>query len=98
MYLSKTSYLKGSAIIGTYYSLEYTDGEYKFVVDNETSVINIEGENDNLSESFVVLLPNTNDNVDIENDDLEKYTFKDGIVAGNFYYRYNSEVPVGTLK
>ena len=98
MDLSETTELKGSAIIGTDYSLEYTDGEYKFIVDNETSVINIEGENENLSESFVVLLPNANDNVDIENDNWEKYTFRDGIVASNFYYKYISEVSIGTLK
>ena len=98
MDLSETTKLKGSAIIGTDHSLEYTDGEYKFIVDNETSVINIEGENENLSESFVVLLPNANDNVDIENDNWEKYTFRDGIVASNFYYKYISEVSIGTLK
>lgn len=47
--------LSGTAIVGTGYTLAYSEGGYNFVVDNETSVINIGGTNDTPSKSFVVL-------------------------------------------
>ncbi len=97
MDLTDVNYLSGNAIIGTDYSLEYSDGKYEFVINGDNKEINITP-NQSSSKSFVVLLPNAKTNVDIESDNYNKYTFKDGIAASSLYYRYISDVEVGTLK
>lgn len=97
MDLTEIRELAGEAIVGTDYTLEYTNGEYKFVINNENNEISIAGENTDLSKSFVVLLPNETTNVDITSN-YKKYTFKDGIAAGGLYYRYISDVEQETLR
>ena len=101
--LTGVNSLTGSAIIGTDYSLEYSNGEYNFVVSEENKEISIDpnqSASESVSKSFVVLLPNAETNVDIVkgNNIHYKYTFKDGIAASSFYYRYISDVEIGTLK
>ncbi len=101
MDLTNVTKLSGNAIIGTDYSLEYSGGEYKFVISNENNEINITPASESMSESFVVLLPNANTNVDIISNNVllqNTYTFKDGIAASSLYYRYISDVEIGTLK
>ena len=98
MDLTDVTKLSGSAIVGTGYTLAYSDGEYKFEVSDENKEISIEGENADKSKSFVVLLPNASANVDIENNNNYRYTFKDGLAASSLYYRYISDVEVWTLK
>lgn len=99
MDLTDVTKLSGNAIIGTDYSLEYSNGEYNFVISEENNEININpNQSSSSSESFVVLLPNSNTNVDITNNNYYKYTFKDGVAASSLYYRYISDVEMGTLK
>ena len=104
MDLTDVTKLSGDAIIGTDYSLEYSNGEYNFVISEESKEINITPRSVSLSvsesssSSFVVLLPNSNTNVDITNNNYYKYAFKDGIAASSLYYRYISDVEMGTLK
>ena len=99
MDLTDVTKLSGDAIIGTDYSLEYSNGEYNFVISEENNEINITpNQSSSSSESFVVLLPNSNTNIDITNNNYYKYTFKDGIAASSLYYRYISDVEMGTLK
>lgn len=99
MDLTDVTKLSGDAIVGTDYSLEYSNGEYNFVINNENNEINITpNQSSSSSESFVVLLPNSNTNIDITNNNYYKYTFKDGIAASSLYYRYISDVEMGTLK
>ncbi len=101
MDLTDVNYLSGNAIIGTDYSLEYSDGKYEFVINENNNEISITP-NQSESSSYIVLLPNSNTNVDITKDNnvllQNTYTFKDGIAASSFYYRYISDVEIGTLK
>ena len=75
MDLTDVTKLSGDAIIGTDYSLEYSNGEYNFVISEENNEINITpNQSSSVSSSFVVLLPNSNTNIDITNNNYYKYT------------------------
>lgn len=103
MDLSKSAKLEGNAIVGTAFSLKNTDGTYKFEINADNKVININNTDGSLNKSYVVLLPNDNENVDILNINTDteqfcKHTFENGIAANTFYYKYLSELENATLK
>lgn len=89
--------LSGAAIKGTEYSLQYNESanKYDFVVtENATATINV---TNGTSKSFVVLLPNENNNVILKSS-KGGYEFKKGVESNKFYYRYISNVEKGTLR
>ena len=89
--------LSGAAIKGTEYSLQYDESanKYDFVVtENATATINV---TNGTSKSFVVLLPNENNNVILKSS-KGGYEFKKGVESNKFYYRYISNVEKGTLR
>lgn len=103
MDLSKSAKLEGNAIVGTAFSLKYTDGTYKFEINADNKVININNTDGSLNKSYVVLLPNANENIDILNVNTDKehfcrHTFKNGIAANIFYYKKLSDLENTTLK
>ena len=89
--------LSGAAIKGTEYSLQYNESanKYDFVVtENASAAINVTA---GTSKSFIVLLPNDNNNV-ILKCSKGGYEFKKGVESNKFYYRYISNVEKGTLR
>ncbi|MBO7288118.1 MAG: hypothetical protein J6U85_07805 [Bacteroidales bacterium] len=83
--------LKGDAIIGTNYKLEYNSEYKKFefnVVKDVESVINISNGD---IESFVVFFPNEKFKVKMYSS-RGFYVFKSGIEPNRIYYRYISEL------
>lgn len=97
MDLRDVSRLEGSAIVGTFYSLQYNEksGQYEFLVEDNSDVINIKGNTDG-AESYVVLFPNTLENGEIISvATRERYYFKEGIEKSNFYYNdINNPTPL----
>lgn len=94
--------LKGTAVVGTEFSLSKNEkGNYSFVINDAegaNKVIRIQGTNETPDKSFVVLFPNTTENVEIIGNNIYKYTFKSGITANHFYKKYISDVEAATLK
>lgn len=84
--------LKGSAIIGTEYALQYNEGTSKFefaVTESVAANINVTS---GTATSYVVLLPNATANVDLKSNTSKKVTFVDGIEANKIYYKHISDV------
>ena len=95
--LDSVAELSGTAIKGTEYSLQYNESanKYDFVVtEDATAAINVTA---GTSKSFIVLLPNDNNNV-ILKCSKGGYEFKKGVEGNKFYYRYVSNVEKGTLR
>ncbi len=95
--LDSVAELSGAAIKGTEYNLQYNDStnKYDFVVtESATATINVTA---GTSKSFIVLLPNDNNNV-ILKCSKGGYEFKKGVEGNKFYYRYVSNVEKGTLR
>ena len=95
--LDSVAELSGAAIKGTEYSLQYNESanKYDFVVTEDASAaINVTA---GTSKSFIVLLPNDNNNV-ILKCSKGGYEFKKGVEGNKFYYRYISNVEKGTLR
>ena len=89
--------LSGAAIKGTEYNLQYNESanKYDFVVtENASAAINVTA---GTSKSFIVLLPNDNNNV-ILKCSKGGYEFKKGVEGNKFYYRYVSNEEKGTLR
>lgn len=78
---ASTSILRGNAIIGTEYSLEYDGDKYDIAITGEES-INVTNPT---NESYVVLFPNEETNVELKSNSSKKVTFLNGIKAGSIY-------------
>ena len=78
---ASTNILRGNAIIGTEYSLEYDGDKYDIAITGEKS-INVTNPT---NESYVVLFPNEETNVELISDSGKKVTFLNGINAGSIY-------------
>ena len=78
---ASTSILRGNAIIGTEYSLEYDGDKYDIAITGEES-INVTNPT---NESYVVLFPNEETNVELKSNLSKKVTFLNGIKAGSIY-------------
>ncbi len=78
---ANTSILRGNAIIGTEYSLEYDGDKYDIAITGEKS-INVTNPT---NESYVVLFPNEETNVELKSNSGKKVTFLNGIKAGSIY-------------
>lgn len=78
---ANTSILRGNAIIGTEYSLEYDGDKYDIAITGEES-INVTNPT---NESYVVLFPNEETNVELKSNSSKKVTFLNGIKAGSIY-------------
>ena len=95
--LDSVAELSGAAIKGTEYNLQYNDStnKYDFVVtESATATINVTA---GTATSFIVLLPNENNNVILKSS-KGGYEFKKGVESNKFYYRYISNVEKGTLR
>ena len=95
--LDSVAELSGAAIKGTEYNLQYNEStnKYDFVVtESATATINVTA---GTTTSFIVLLPNDNNNV-ILKCSKGGYEFKKGVEGNKFYYRYVSNVEKGTLR
>lgn len=93
--------INGSAIVGTSYSLEYSDGKYKFNVSSDDNIITIGNDAAPPQAAYVVFFPNATSNVDVIINIEERsyrFNFKDGIKANSFYYKSISEEGVEALK
>lgn len=94
MDLTGVSQIKGSAIVGTSYSLQYNESEqkYGFVVNDEgKKVINISN-NTQPAQSYVVLLPNSAENTEVINNNFYRYVFKNSIKINNLYHIFDNSV------
>ena len=82
--------LKGDAIIGTEYTLQYVDGAFEFAVtqDAKANIAVTEG----ATASYVVLLPNATANVDLKSNTSKKVTFEGGVEANKIYYKFISDM------
>ena len=80
--------LKGDAIVGTEYTLQYVDGAFEFAVAGETNIAVTEG----TTTSYVVLLPNAAANADLKSNTSKKITFEGGVEANKIYYKYISDM------
>ena len=83
--------LKGDAIVGTEYALQYNEETNKFefaVTESATANITI---TDGTAASYVVLLPNATANVDLKSDTSKKLTFEGGVEANRIYYKHISD-------
>ena len=78
---ASTSILRGNAIIGTEYNLEYDGDKYDIAITGEKS-INVTNPT---NESYVVLFPNEETNVELKSNSSKKVTFLNGIKAGGIY-------------
>ena len=81
---ASTNILRGNAIIGTDYSLQY-DGEKFELAVTESAYANISVAPQTEDESYVVVFPNTNNNVELMSDSGKKVTFLNGVKAGGMY-------------
>ena len=82
--------LKGEAIVGTEYTLQYVDGEFEFAVTEDASAnINI---TEGTTASYVVLFPNATANVDLKSNTSKKVTFEGGVEANKIYYKHVSDM------
>lgn len=82
--------LKGDAIVGTEYTLQYVDGAFEFVV-TPSSTANITV-TEGTTASYVVLLPNATANVDLKSNTSKKVTFECGVEANKIYYKHVSDM------
>ena len=82
--------LKGNAIVGTEYALQYNNGAFEFAVtpDAEANIAITEGTN----ASYVVLFPNATANVDLKSNTSKKVTFEGGVEANKIYYKHVSDM------
>ena len=81
---ANTSRLRGNAIIGTEYALQYNETEDKFelaVTENATAKIQVSA----VENSYVVLFPNEEPNVELISNSGKKVTFLNGVKAGSIY-------------
>ena len=81
---ANTSLLRGNAVIGTEYALQY-DGEKFELAVTESSDAKISVTPQTEGESYVVVFPNTNNNVELISDSGKKVTFLNGVNAGSIY-------------
>ena len=82
--------LKGEAIVGTEYTLQYVDGEFEFAVTEDASAnINI---TEGTTASYVVLFPNATANVDLKSNTSKKVNFEGGVEANKIYYKHVSDM------
>lgn len=82
--------LKGDAIVGTEYTLQYNNGAFEFVVTpNATASITV---TEGTTASYVVLLPNATANVDLKSNTSKKVTFEGGVEANKIYYKHVSDM------
>ena len=82
--------LKGNAILGTEYTLQYNNGAFEFAVTEDASAnINI---TEGTSASYVVLFPNATANVDLKSNTSKKVTFEGGVEANKIYYKHVSDM------
>ena len=88
--------LKGDAIVGTEYALQYNEGSFEFVVTPSTTanITVTEG----TTASYVVLLPNATANVDLKSNTSKKITFEGGVEANKIYYKNISDMEYAPLK
>ena len=82
--------LKGDAIVGTEYALQYNNGAFEFAVtpDAQANITVTEG----TSASYVVLFPNATANVDLKSNTSKKVTFEGGVEANKIYYKQVSDM------
>ena len=82
--------LKGDAIVGTEYALQYNNGAFEFAVtpDAKANIAITEG----TSASYVVLFPNATANVDLKSNTNKKVTFEGGVEANKIYYKHVSDM------
>ena len=82
--------LKGNAIIGTKYALQYNNGAFEFAVteDAKANIAITEG----TKASYVVLFPNATANVDLKSNTSKKVTFEGGVEANKIYYKHVSDM------
>lgn len=101
MDLTNIRVLEGSAIIGTSFTLEYSNGKYVFNVKKEgLNSIQITAEKPS-SQSCVVLFPNIpedNENIKILTDNNSRYFFENGIEANGLYYASDENDEMTTLE
>lgn len=82
--------LKGGAIIGTEYTLQYNNGTFEFVLTpNATANISV---TEGTIASYVVLLPNAAANVDLKSNTSKKVTFEGGVEANKVYCKHVSDL------
>ena len=82
--------LKGDAIVGTEYTLQYVDGAFEFSVTQDAAA-NI-AVTDGTNASYVVLFPNATANIDLKSNTSKKVTFKGGVEANKIYYKFISDM------
>ena len=93
--LADITNLKGAAIVGTEYTLQYNNGEYEFSVTQDASAnITI---TEGTATSYVVMFPNATANVDLKSDTDKKITFVGGVEANKIYYKHISDVEYAPL-
>ena len=82
--------LKGDAIVGTEYALQYNNGAFEFAVtpDAKANIAITEG----TTASYVVLFPNATANIDLKSNTSKKVTFKGGVEANKIYYKHVSDM------
>ena len=82
--------LKGDAIVGTEYTLQYNNGAFEFAVtpNAQANITVTEGTN----ASYVVLFPNATANVDLKSNTSKKVTFEGGVEANKIYYKQVSDM------
>lgn len=88
--LESITQLKGDAIVGTEYALQYNNGAFEFAVtpDAKANITVTEG----TTASYVVLFPNATANVDLKSNTSKKVTFEGGVEANKIYYKHVSDM------
>ena len=88
--LESITQLKGNAIVGTEYALQYNNGAFEFAVtpDAKANITVTEG----TTASYVVLFPNATANVDLKSNTSKKVTFEGGVEANKIYYKHVSDM------
>ena len=82
--------LKGDAIVGTEYALQYNNGAFEFAVTEDASAnINV---TEGTTASYVVLFPNSTANVDLKSNTSKMVTFEGGVEANKIYYKHVSDM------
>ena len=82
--------LKGNAIVGTEYALQYNNGAFEFAVTEDASAnINV---TEGTTASYVVLFPNSTANVDLKSNTSKMVTFEGGVEANKIYYKHVSDM------
>ena len=82
--------LKGDAIVGTEYALQYNNGAFEFAVTPDAKAnINV---TEGTTASYVVLFPNATANVDLKSNTSKKVTFEGGVEANKIYYKFISDM------